>query len=117
MKKPYLLLAIALTLLLGAAVNCSTPQAEYDPYIIKDLSTVQKSDFVQLKDGRLMLVYGIWCEKENPIKCEIDLKRSYSLSHEPFRLRLETWAPQVEKITRYGDPTWAILAKKYLDNQ
>ncbi|MCX6745489.1 MAG: hypothetical protein NTX00_00550 [Candidatus Parcubacteria bacterium] len=117
MKKSYLLLAIALTLLLGAVVSCNTTQAEYDPYIIKDLSTLKRNDFVQLKDGRLMAVHDIWCEKNNPTRCELNLRQGYELNHEPFRMRLEYWAPLVEKITRYGDPTWTILAKKYLDNQ
>ncbi len=117
MRKSYLLLTIVFVLFLGAVIGCNTSQAEYDPYIIKYLSTVQKSDFIQLKDGRLMAVHDIWCEKNNPTRCELNLRQGYELNHEPFRMRLEAWAPQVEKITRYGDPNWSFLAKKYLDSK
>jgi len=99
-------------------VGCNSQgQATYDPSLIKELASVQKSDFIQLKDGRLMVVYNIWCETNNPKKCELQLQIGYNLTHEPYRMRLEYWAPQVEKIIRYGDPTWAMLAKKYLDNK
>ena len=115
MKKIYS--TIFFTLFLSIFIGCNATQAEYDPSIIKDLSTVQKSDFIQLKDGRLMAVYAIWCEPDNPEKCELLLRTGYGTSYEPFRMTLKQWAPQVERITRYGDPTWTMLAKKYLDNQ
>lgn len=117
MRKSYLLLTIVFVLFLCAVIGCNTSQAEYDPYIIKDLSTVQKNDFIQLKNGRLMTVYYNECEAEKPTKCRLALKSGYELSHDLLGYPLEWWAPQVEKITRYGNPNWAFLAKKYLDNQ
>jgi len=113
MKKIYFV--IVFTMFLGIFIGCNVPPA--DPAIIKDLSILNRNDFVQMKDGRLMAVRGIWCETSNPTNCELSLRTGYELTHEPFKMRLEAWAPQVEKITRYGDPTWVFLAKKYLDSQ
>jgi len=113
MEKSYLLLAIVFVLLF---IGCNTPQAEYDPYIIKDLSTAQKSDFIKLKDDRLMIIkfIDIACEAKKPTACQMTL--ADETGHNWGAYPIELWAPQVEKITHYADPTWKMIAKKYLDN-
>ena len=117
MNKRYLLLTLIFALILCLFIGCNTPPAEYDPYIIEDLSTVQRNDFIQLKDGRLMAVHYNECEAGKTTSCRLTLKVGYENPMDLLGWSLDMWAPQVEKITRYGDPSWTMLAKKYLDNQ
>ena len=119
MKKWYLRLSIVLSLCTCAFLaSCEKDQAKNlsadDQRLISDLSVVQKGDFVQLYNGRLLVVHDITCEKANPLHCRLKLKAGYESELMPYPL--EWWAPQVEKITHYADPTWKILAYSYIAN-
>lgn len=122
MNKGCLLSIIAFSLFLSMLVSCEeppkfNPYRSYDPHVIQDIATVQKNDFIQLADGRLMIVDDKRCDPDDRTKCRLTLKSRDDLDHSLPDYTLEYWAPQVQKITRYGDPNWSFLAKKYLDNQ
>ena len=120
MKKSYLIAVIIFSLFACTTViGCkSQNQSANDIRMISDLATVEKNDFILLKDGKLMIVHNINCESHKP-ECRLTLKSGHEASHELIGWPLEWWAPKVEMIVRFIDDrdTYAFAARKYLNNQ